>query len=200
MIRLQAVVAGDAHHGAARRVRRHPERVALALDDEDRHPDRVELVEPALVGPARRMNGEGEADHTDRTRGRSCSASDARARRSPTRDDPETRERSPAELCDDRRPRSVELCGRRRRPAARDSVRLLDEHDGDAGRGGSTRRCEEIRCVDAPTSAVAEDERSSRTVDQLGVGTRRAVRCCDFENVGHGSAQSRPSRAIVETR
>ena len=55
------------------------------------------------------------------------------------------------------------------------------------GRRGRARRGNEIRRVDAAARAVTEDERAAGTFGQPQMRARGAVRCCDFENVGHGS-------------
>ena len=60
----QGVVARNADDGSPRAVRRHPERVALALHDERRDLNRVQLRQSALggiVALAGRMQWEGEA-------------------------------------------------------------------------------------------------------------------------------------------
>ena len=102
--------------------RRHPERVVLALDDERRDADGVELGQAALLRPARGGgSGEREAEHADRAGRRSGAAGDARAGGAAAGDERQAAELARAELLDDRRPRGVELAGRRgrRRPATR---------------------------------------------------------------------------------
>src|SRR4051812_2138674 len=77
---LQRVRAGDRDDLAMRRRGRHSERVALALDDERGDGDRVELVEPALLRSARRVDREGEAEHRRRAGLDRRPAGDARTR------------------------------------------------------------------------------------------------------------------------
>jgi hypothetical protein len=72
----------DAGDRAVRALRRRPERVALALDDEGGDADGVEFVEAALFRAARRVEREREAQDGDRV-GLGCgSACDAGAQRS----------------------------------------------------------------------------------------------------------------------
>jgi hypothetical protein len=67
------VVARDGDDNAIRALGRHPERVALALDDEGRDFDGVELREAALLGASGRVEREREAEDGDGV-GRSCGA------------------------------------------------------------------------------------------------------------------------------
>jgi hypothetical protein len=70
---FERVGAGDAGEGAVRAFGRHPERVALALDNEGRDFDGVELGEAALLGATGRVDWEREAEDGDRL-GRGCGA------------------------------------------------------------------------------------------------------------------------------
>jgi hypothetical protein len=91
----EPVIAGDGHHGPPRARGRHPERVALALDDEHRAPpDGVELGQrlwraggpaPSSGCRARRAEREGEAQDARRARGARGPAGHARARTSARR-------------------------------------------------------------------------------------------------------------------
>jgi hypothetical protein len=67
------VGAGDAGDGAVRAIGWRPERVALALDDEGRDFDGVELREAALLGTSGRVEREREAEDGDGV-GRDCGA------------------------------------------------------------------------------------------------------------------------------
>src|SRR5919202_1430135 len=60
-VRAQAVVALEAHDLASGSLGRHPERVALALHDQHRHLDRLELGQARLLRPSRRVQREREA-------------------------------------------------------------------------------------------------------------------------------------------
>ena len=60
------VGAGNHDDGAARRGRRHAERIAVALDDEHRDLRRVEFGEPVVLGLAGRVHGERERDDSRR--------------------------------------------------------------------------------------------------------------------------------------
>src|SRR5206468_10252935 len=55
--------SGDRDHGASRPGWGHSERITLALDDQRRDGDGVELLEPALLRAARRVDGKREAEH-----------------------------------------------------------------------------------------------------------------------------------------
>ena len=90
----QRVGARDADNGAVRARRRRPERVVLALDDQRRDVDGVELREAALLGVARWVEWEREADDGDRV-GLGCRAArDAGARRAAASQDREAAERT----------------------------------------------------------------------------------------------------------
>ena len=103
----------DLHDSAMRCRRRHPEGVALALDDERGDLHGVELGQPALariVRLARRVKREREAEHR-RSAGLGRSATgDASARRAAARDERNLE----AELLDHGNPGRVELAGRSR--------------------------------------------------------------------------------------
>ena len=58
-----AVITLDVNDLAARSVGRHAERVPLSLHDQDGDAHRIQLGEPRLLGPTRRMNGESETEN-----------------------------------------------------------------------------------------------------------------------------------------
>ena len=80
------MVPGDDDDLPDRTARGHAERVALALDDEHRNLDRIELVLARLLGLARRMLGKREAQHGVAPVCGGGPARDARAERAPTCD------------------------------------------------------------------------------------------------------------------
>src|SRR4051812_25200089 len=80
---LEPVVAAQAHDLAAGRLRRHPERVALPLHDQPGRLDGLELPQPRLLGPARRVRREGQAEDPRGAGPRRGGAGDARAGRAP---------------------------------------------------------------------------------------------------------------------
>src|SRR5213078_1239025 len=84
----QAVIAGHLGNRPVRGRRRHPERITLALDDERRDRDRVELGQPAWgwIAGAARLQGEGQAEDGDAARRLEAAAGHARAERPPTDD------------------------------------------------------------------------------------------------------------------
>jgi len=67
-----------------------------------------------------------------------------------------------AELVDDGGPRSIELLRGSRRPSSGDTVRLLDEGDGEALGERSVACRQEIARRDASARSVAEDEGGPR--------------------------------------
>jgi hypothetical protein len=180
------VVARDANDGPSRRGGRHPERVALALDDQHRHLDRVELVQSALLGPPGRMDGKGQAEHAGRPGRRRRAARDTGAGRTPTGHDRQLGQLLVAQLRDDGRSSVVELRCRGRRAPVRNTVGLLDERDREAGLLRGSRRGHEIRCAYSAPGAVTEDEGAARVLRQPQMCTRGAVECCDLANLGHG--------------
>ena len=118
------MVALDPDHGAARSVRRHAERVGLALDHERRDLDGVELAEAALRGIVAlpgRVDREREAEDGGGFRLGRGSAGDAGAGGTAAGDDREALERVRAEVRDRGEPRRVELARPERafRPATR---------------------------------------------------------------------------------
>jgi hypothetical protein len=86
--------ARDADDRAIRTLRRSPERVILALDDEGRDFDRLELGEAAFFRPAGGVERKGEAQDGDRVSLRSGSTRDPRAQRSTASQDGESAERA----------------------------------------------------------------------------------------------------------
>jgi hypothetical protein len=79
---------------------RHPEWVALALNDEGRDYDLIELGEAALLGAARRVKWERKAQDGDRVRLGCGAARDPRAQRSTAGQDRKAAERAIAQLRD----------------------------------------------------------------------------------------------------
>jgi predicted GNAT family acetyltransferase len=175
--------SGDEHDLAVRAGRRAAEGVALALDDERRHRDAVELGQARLLRLPRRVEREREAEDAGCADGRGGPARDARARRTAPGD-----ERQPAQLaplqrvhgCD---PRVVELPRRRRRPPPRDAIRLLEARDDDAEVDCGPPHGDEIGRRDAAAGTVAENERGARIRDTVDVGTRRSVRRFELDDV-----------------
>jgi len=171
------VVAAHPDDRPAVRVRRHPERVALALDDEDRDRHRVQLREPALLGPARRMDREGEAEDGDRARLAGRPARDAGAERAAAVDQ---RELAHTQLVHHGDPGRIELGRRSRSATPRDAVGLLDERDGDPfGQRGLGRRDEVGRAHSSP-GAVPEDEQRARILRLVQVHAGGAVWSLDL--------------------
>jgi hypothetical protein len=150
-----------------------PERVALTLDDEHRHADGVELGQPALrriVALPGWVDRESEAEDGGDIGLAGRAAGHAGAGRAATCDHRELApERTGPEPGEHRQPRRVELAGGRWRAPAGDPVRLLDEHDVEAGVYGSGSRRDQVRCADPAARAVAEDEASA----PLGASRRR---------------------------
>ena len=114
----EAVVSRDEQHGSTRGVRWNAERVPLALNDEGRCGDDVELGEAARpwLGPLAlgRLQRKGEAQHTDRARRASRSARDSRSGGAASDNERPSAEPASAQLVDHRHPDHVELPRRRR--------------------------------------------------------------------------------------
>src|SRR5918912_3901888 len=91
----------DRHDLASRPRGRKSEWVALALDDERRHPDSVQLREAALLRPPRWVERECEAEHGGRAHFPRGAARDARARGAAA----DEQRRAQLELADHRQPR-----------------------------------------------------------------------------------------------
>ena len=138
--------------------RRDAERVAGALDDEDRDLHGLELLEPARPlrarAAARRPEREREAENADGIRLGRRSAGDAGTRRAATAEQRQAGELVRAEMVDDGDPRGVELLRGRGRAAAGDTVRLFDEPDGDVLLDRRLRRRDEVGRADASTRTV----------------------------------------------
>lgn len=102
----------------------------------------------------------------------------AGARRAAAGHHGQARQRPRAQLLDDGDPGLVEEVGRRRRPAARHPVGLLDEHHDDSEPVRHFRRQHEVGRADAAARAVAEDERAAGVAGRMQVRPRGAVREC----------------------
>jgi hypothetical protein len=81
-VRLETVVSRHLHHLASRTGRRHPEPIALALDDHRWHLHCIKLGHATLqwrASPVRRLEGEGEAEPRNGSGRLRGAAGDARA-------------------------------------------------------------------------------------------------------------------------
>ena len=85
-------------------------------------------------------------------------------------------------MLDDGRPRGVELARRRGRAAPGNALRLLDERDAQALGDRYVRGGRKVRRQHAAAGAVAQDQRSARSVYELQMGMRPAVRSVDLED------------------
>jgi hypothetical protein len=172
-VRLQPVIALDRDDLPARRLGRHPEAVALALHDEDRDVDGLELGETTLRRPvpaAGREEGKGEAEYRLGPRPIERPTGDASTQRPSAGDQGQIPEGVGPEVLDDGDPRFVEPLGGSRGAPARDAIGLLDERDGEPRPGRRIPRRDQVRCLDAPARPVAEDNRT------LGVSGSGEVR------------------------
>jgi hypothetical protein len=126
------VIAGDRDDRAVLGGRRHPERVALALDNEHRDVHLVELRQAARFRAPWRMHRKREAEYCD---GADCfrgAAGDARSEGPAADHERQTLQFTRPEVIDDGRPGSVELPCRSRAAATRNAIGLLDERDTQA--------------------------------------------------------------------
>jgi hypothetical protein len=165
--------------GAPRACGWHAEAIALALDDEDRDGDSVELRQaasarrPAL--PLRRLEREGQAEHGVGSGPGRGAAGDARSGGASADDSGSTDETGGTEVLDHRGPRRIELVGRGGRPSPGDAVGLLDEGGREPERVGDPRRRDEVASAHAAAGTVAEHEDAARFVGGLAVDARRPV-------------------------
>ena len=174
---LEVVVAGDLRHLANWARWRHPEPVALALDDEGRHRYGVELGETALrrLAAARRL----ERDARQSTATAPVSSTVRQATRAPIERPPTMSGRpasSRSRSCSTTATQAVFSCG-----AGPGSVGRLRVRAARSGRRtsppiGRVARRHEIRCLDAAGGAVAEDESRAWLIGAVQVGTRWTVR------------------------
>jgi hypothetical protein len=177
----EAVVTGHKYDVAALARRRDAERIALPLDDEHRNGDGVELVEAALLGPARRVQREREAaDRHGACLGRRATGH-ARAGRAAADHERQARELLGAQVREDREPRRVELMRRSGGAASGEAIRLLDEGYRDAERDRLVGRGDEVARVDATARTVAEHERGARLVHATQVRPREAAGRLDLD-------------------
>jgi DNA-binding transcriptional MerR regulator len=184
---LQAVVARDPDDGAARPRWRHPEAVALALDDEHRDLDRVQLVDPArpwlLALAGRRLERERQTEDGDGIRVLRRPTGNPSAQRAPAGDQRQATELLRAERLDHRCPGGVKARRRGGGALAGDAIRLLDERDGDPvlerrlGGGGQVTR------LHSAAGAVAEHERAARSLREAQVRPRKAGGRLDLDDV-----------------
>lgn len=179
------MVAWDTDHYAAGTVGRHPEWVGLALDDEHRDGDGVELREPALrriVPLAGRMDREREAEHRDRLRLGRGPAGHPGTGRAPAGDEGQSLERLGAQVGDDHEPRGIELAGRGRAAATSHQVGLFHQGDANALVVRGSRCRDEVRGADAPAGSVAEDERAAWIIDGVQMRSRSPMWRLDLDH------------------
>jgi hypothetical protein len=156
----QRVRARDAHDRAIRALRRHTERVALALDDERRHLDRIELREATLLWAARRVERKGEAQDGDRIGLSGGATRDPRAQRPTTGQNRQPPECVAAELGNHCGPGRVELAWLSRAASSSNPVGLLHKCDGKLPRAGRLARGDKVGRIEATAGAVPEHERT----------------------------------------
>jgi hypothetical protein len=85
-------------------------------------------------------------------------------------------------LLEDRRPGRIELARGRRAASACDSVRLLDERNGEPRGVRSLLGRNEVRRVHTAARSVPEHERRHRPLDRLEVGSRETVGRVELED------------------
>jgi hypothetical protein len=179
------MIALHLHHLARSSWRRHAELISHALDDECRDRHGFELGQPTLrrlLGSARRLEGEGEAEHGD---GAGClrrAAGDSSARRATADDDLQTGQFACPQVLDDGHPRLVELRRPGRRAPTRDPVGLLDQRDADLHRLRGSSRGQQIRGFDASTGAMAQDESAAWRFGEVQVSARGTSRSFDLDD------------------
>ena len=173
--------------------RRHPEPVVLALHDEHRDRDGVELRQAARRGrlalAGGRLEREREADHPGRSGLRGCPAGDPGARGAPADHDGQAAEAASAQVRDHGDPGGVELSRGRGGASAGDAVRLLDQHGRQVELVRGLRGGHEIARPDAATGTVSQDQGTASVTDTTHVDARRSVGRRDLDRSprrGHG--------------
>ena len=154
----------------------------LALHDEGRDIDGVELREAALLGAAGRVEGEREADEGDRLGVGGRAARDAGAGGAAAGQDREAAEWALVELEDDRRPSRVELARRSGAAPSCYPVGLLDERDAEPRGMGALGGRDEIGRLDPAAGAMAENECRDRRVHRTQVRSGPSVRSVELEH------------------
>ena len=186
----QAVISGhDDHPPPPPPGGWYPELIGLALDDEHRHGDRIELVEAVRTRfsgrrAPRRLERERKAEHADGARVRGRAAGHPRPGRASAADERETPERLHPQSLDRGTPRRVELSGRCRGAPPRDAIRLLDERDRDRLGECNVARRDKIARSDSAARTVAEHERCTGAVGAVHVCPCGAGRRLDLEHLG----------------
>ena len=179
---LSEWVPGMLDDSAVRARRWHPERVALALYDERRDTDGLELGEAALLGVSRWMDWKREADEGDRVGLDRRAAGDAGARRAAAGQEREPAERAVPQLEHDRGPRSVQLACRSRAPSTRNPVRLLDERDAEPGRTGGFGSGDQIGRLDPAAGPVTKHKPGNGRGNRKKVRSSSAVRSVELDH------------------
>jgi len=141
-------------------MRRHPEWIALALDDERRDLDVIQFREAALFGSARGVKRERETHDGDRVGLGGRAARDPRAQRSTAGQEREAVKGAVTQLRDDQGPGRIQLARWSRTAPARHPEGLLDERDNEPRSVGGLRCANEISRLDSAASPVTEDERT----------------------------------------
>jgi hypothetical protein len=179
------VIALDACHCSPDRVGRHPERVALALHDEDGHLDGVEFRQARLLRPPGGMDGKRETENGDSSSLGGGTAGDTRAERAAARDQWEVAELV-ADVRDDRRPCGVELRGRRWRAPTGDAIRLFDERNRDPLLECDIGGDDEVGSRHASPGAMTKRENGARRLREVHMNPGGAMR--GFDVSCHGFA------------
>jgi len=168
------------------RVGRDAEAVVLALYDERRDLDSVELGQAARRGgggprPPWRAQWEREAENTGRCEHIGGSTGNPRAGRSASDDVPLPGECTAPQRLDHCRPRGIELMRRRGRATAGDAIGLFHERHPDLPGERGSRRGDEIRRANAAARAVPENHRTPCIRHGVEMHPRDPVRRFDLE-------------------
>lgn len=179
------MIASDLSHGALGGRRRHAEGVPAPLNDEHGNRHILELLQAAgRIGAAGRVQRERKAKNGDGP-DRPCSpAGDAGAQGSPSDEKRKATELARDQVLHNCNPGGVQLPGRRRAPATRDTVGLLDEGHAETFRKGHARHSRQVRGSHTSAGAVTEDQCAARLSRGMHVGSRQAMRRVDIE-CGH---------------
>jgi hypothetical protein len=166
------MVARDLDDPAIRALRRHAEPVALALHDEHRDLDRLQLGQAALrwfIPSPRRQERKGETEDRLAAGLLHRATCDPCSEGAPSYDQRQALELVCAQPLEHSDPCLVQTLGRRGRAPPGDSVRLLDQRDCEVLFHRGVSRRDEVGRLDPTASAVPEDECASGSIDAVKV-------------------------------
>jgi hypothetical protein len=177
------VIAGNGDDGLAGTPGGHAKRIVIALNDEGRDLDRIQLVLARLIGLAWWMLGEREAEDRGCASLGGGSARHPRAERAPARDQRHRITEALAQCGYGRGPGLVRPRGSRRRLAPGNYVGLFDKRGSEAELPGLELGTNEVRSPHPTPGTMAEHEEALRGVRLFQVGPRWAMERLNLDRV-----------------